>query len=85
MVARVRNRGSDAVSRHANKGKADRAAHINTIHSKDTILETHFRHYQKHCAMLHVLGGPVVHLTPHEYEAQKIAEAIERISAGVKK
>jgi len=67
------------VSRHANKGKADRAAHINTIHSRDTILETHFRHYQKHCATLHVLGGPVVHLTPEEYQAHKIVEAIRKI------
>jgi hypothetical protein len=68
-----------------NKGKADRKAHKYILHSVRTLLENRIEQLKKNNALLYPEGGPVVHLTPHEYHAQKIAEAIARISAGVQK
>jgi len=65
-------------SYRTSKGKADRKAHRYILHSTRTILQNRIEYFKKQNALLYPEGGPVLHLTPEEYLAQKIAEAIAK-------
>ena len=62
-----------------NKGRQDRRNHISTLHSLEAMLEERAQRYRDSDALTHPLGGSITHLSPADYMAQKIANAIEQI------